>query len=792
MHSILDSQLAVMKLSLGKEHMNEEVNKRMSKCQNLLNVFESHGWRSPRIALSLDMVKIHHNPPSSLMNCFQGFLDLADRAHECHDYFRERQNLVEAGERINEAILSCEKRAQELDGLGVSPDVPFSEHEIPVDAASIIDELGIHSQELARRQKLADELRLRRLSFEADTTRSALCLGAALSEFSAAMVSIGKPAEFLKYFEDFKDRYSGFDVPWTMYVLNMNAERAAGLLNNQRKEKIYRKAKEKFQKQAFQYVTVDGATRLTLEAQNHPNLFQLEVHSPDQQQLMLNVVRKMLEWATIELTEGRLANIGIEKLFKDAELSLETKTFLSLQSDSEQVYYALDPLKVASRMYGYGLEPTPRNVWLSYFEPVEAWLRNECQVFFEEQRNWLLKMLQQSRCNTLQISLRKSTLETGRINDELCELLYQENLDYARILGSIHEGARGSDNISTAKRTVMASIIDLSFSVTAIQSGLVTDAMLRQHNDVLGPQVCEHYQRMGEYELLYRVLRQRSLAARQRFMLFRTVQPDAALPYLEEADRLYCKFRQNAAASQFHKAFNATYFQSKFEIVQRLGHHEVYSQALSGSLFAYLQSLDDSTTHPTRTAETTQRRLANLSNWVERSKARSLLDELGIGARVPKRLLATAESRSQYGEALSKETTYITQLEAAEKAGRYADQVRLQNEMSALRAEMLSEAALKEVMDIREGVSVTMSDISKMLDNIECGTTLVSYAHVTGQTSSDLWIIHYRRGMQPEVRHTIRMEQVNVWISQNLDCDQPFSNEISRSKLDDMNPLVES
>ena len=84
-----------------------------------------------------------------------------------------------------------------------------------------------------------------------------------------------------------------------------------------------------------------------------------------------------------------------------------------------------------------------------------------------------------------------------------------------------------------------------------------------------------------------------------------------------------------------------------------------------------------------------------------------------------------------------------------------------------------------------------MSDISKMLDNFECGVTLVSFTHITGQTSSDLWIIQYRRGMQPDVRGTIRMEKVNFWVSQNLDCDQPFSTEMSRTKLDDVNPLVE-
>lgn len=222
-----------------------------------------------------------------------------------------------------------------------------------------------------------------------------------------------------------------------------------------------------------------------------------------------------------------------------------------------------------------------------------------------------------------------------------------ECLDYARIIGSIDDGAKGTDDIAEAIRAIMDGICNLFNSVTAIQHGRVTDAMLRQHTDDLGQQICEHYRRTGKFQHLYYVLCQRSHVATRRYIFFQTVEPDAALPHPEEADGVYCRFRQHAAASQFQKTFNAKSFQSKFEMVQRLGHHEVYTQALHSSLLAYLRSLDPPESHQTWTAETAQKELVNLSLWVERSKARSLLDELGVGARVPKRLSPTVESKAQ-------------------------------------------------------------------------------------------------------------------------------------------------
>ena len=131
---------------------------------------------------------------------------------------------------------------------------------------------------------------------------------------------------------------------------------------------------------------------------------------------------------------------------------------------------------------------------------------------------------------------------------------------------------------------------------------------------------------MRKFEHLHHLLCQRSLVAQRRYIFFQTVEPDAVLPYLEEADRLYCKFRKNAAAPDFQKASNASSFLSKSEIVQRLHHDHVFTQALCVNLLTYLITLEFPTNHPKRPAETVQRRLANLSLWVQRSKARSLLD----------------------------------------------------------------------------------------------------------------------------------------------------------------------
>ena len=496
----------------------------------------------------------------------------------------------------------------------------------------------------------------------------------------------------------------------------------------------------------------------------------------------------MLEWATIEVTNGSLTNVGVLKLFQDADLSQEVDTSGPRRSPSGTQLYPLHPLKVALKIYGSDLEPTTRAVWLSYFQPIEEWLRNECKVCFEERRHWILKTLQRSRCNTLLHCFAHLSSEVGLTRNDVYELLYVENLEFARILGTIHEKFRV---VGEMERAIMDSIYSLSSSSKAIRDGRVTDDMLRHYTDVLGQHLCDLYRRTEDLRFLYHVLYERALIAYKRFFYFRTVEFHEALRYLEEADLVYCDLRKKATAFQFQKAFDAKSFKSKFQMVQQLGHHRIYTTALCTSLSAYFESRESPSNHPTGNRVSVQRQLEVLSLWLERSKARNLLDDLGIGTRLPNRLLAATDSRSQYREALFRENEYIVQLKAADEAGMYADQTRLRNETAALRAEILSDSTLREVMDIREGHSVTLTEIAGMLDRFEPGTTLVSYAHITGQESSNLWIIHYRRGMQPVVRPTLRVEQINDWILQNLEVNEPLLNEASASKLDEMNLLVE-
>ena len=699
---------------------------------------------------------------------------------------------MEADLQISEAVRSSERRVVNADGDSTASGAALPEQNLPINTAlESHTATGIDAQELTHLQHFANEIRLRRLTLETEITKCALFTGYALMQLSTNLLKAGRSAEFLKHFEDFKERHFGFDVPSILYGLNLMAESGAKQIHNLPAQKTYCKAKERFEKQAFEFETSNGSIRLTLEAQKEAYHFERVDYSSDPRQLLNNAVNRMLEWATIEMTKGCLTSVGVCKLFQEVELSQELDPSVSSRPQSDEDFYVLDPHKLAIKMYGPDLEPTRRDVWLSYFEPIEEWLRSECKVCSEERRHWILKILQQSRCNTLRHCLLHLSSEVEHTKEYWYELLYKEILEYGRILRSIHEGATKFERVGEIERATLESIYNLSSSKDAIRNGRVTDSMLCRHTDVLGQHLCDIYPRTENLRPLYYILSERALIAHRRYIFFQTVEPGEALKYLEEADLVYSDLRKKAAASQFQKAFDAKSFQLKFQVVQELRHHRIYTTALCNSLLAYFKTRDSPPNHQTGNGVSVRSQLEVLSLWLERSKARNLLDELGIGTRLPKRLLAAVDARSQYQEALSRENEYILQFKTAEEAGLYAEETRLQNEISALRAKMLSDSTLREVMNIREGHSVTLTEIAEMLDRFEPGTTLVSYAHIIGQESSNLWIIHYRRGMQPVVRPTLRVEQVNDWISHNLEVDEPLLNKVSESKLDEMNPLVE-
>ncbi len=63
------------------------------------------------------------------------------------------------------------------------------------------------------------------------------------------------------------------------------------------------------------------------------------------------------------------------------------------------------------------------------------------------------------------------------------------------------------------------------------------------------------------------------------------------------------------------------------------------------------------------------------SKWVERSKARSLLDELGVGSHIPKRLLLLTAAQEDYEDAMTEEQALLGELKRSEQHGHIAEQM---------------------------------------------------------------------------------------------------------------------
>ena len=755
LHRVLSGQLSLLGVLLTRG-ASQDAETRLGRCKTILKELEEKGLSCPSVAFQIRVLEFKISPPLDLYQRAIGFVALADVAPISSDYPRVRQNLI-----------SSELASRES--------------------------LRTGAKEFKIEQEFYMPIILRRLQFERNLTKSAFWLAVSLCDFGLPFLATGRSKEYVKYSNDFLAENDSFDIPFLMYNLASIVEQNAGRVMDNDGKIRFRELGERFAPQCpFAEKRSDEKFALTAASKLSTHHYQKEIVDQDQRKILKNAVRLSLYWASSEARVRRLGPPELHNMFGVEETSPEEfasryGTPIFIGSDVDTSVREVTPF-----LYGTREMPSLEVGWSRRADMIEKWLRVKCEASFEEARHYTLKMLQLSRLYSLrQKVIDISSSGHGNISEEAYEALFKANEGKIRILRTIDLAARGPDSEIHDKISLMESIFNLSNSVTAMQQGRVSDEMLREHMDVLDKEVCDHFRAIDMLEWLYMNLKSRVYVALRRSTYFKTIEHDASLKFFEEADRLYCNLRRNASTSQCHKGLDASAFHPKHSRTQQLGKDTVYILAILGCLEAYKQALSTRKTDGAASSrKILDQKTRQLSMWIERSKARTLLDEMGIGARIPARLLSIVESKTSYQQFLAGEDKLISQLEAAEKTHQPAEEMKYGEEIQKLRDDMQSDPSLREIMSLRDGVPVTQADIEDMLERLGPNVALVSYFF---NGNVEIWVAIYRNAHPPQFSEVnLPVAELNKWVAENLGQKQPLDSDDAWISLAKLNCLIDA
>ncbi|KAF2188396.1 hypothetical protein K469DRAFT_748695 [Zopfia rhizophila CBS 207.26] len=177
-----------------------------------------------------------------------------------------------------------------------------------------------------------------------------------------------------------------------------------------------------------------------------------------------------------------------------------------------------------------------------------------------------------------------------------------------------------------------------------------------------------------------------------------------------------------------------------------------------------------------------------LWEWVQRAKARSLSDLLGLGVNISTDLRRWIDSDPQAVALLAREGELVKRIRSADPAA----QLIVRKELETHRRVMRAHANLRELLDIRQGIPVPWSRLEQLSSSF------------SGQRRRRTWFIDWivsggvifiimvsdEKEWYHAFRADITLEEVNEWIKMNLDHCRPLDGDTGLAALAPLKKLV--
>ena len=150
-------------------------------------------------------------------------------------------------------------------------------------------------------------------------------------------------------------------------------------------------------------------------------------------------------------------------------------------------------------------------------------------------------------------------------------------------------------------------------------------------------------------------------------------------------------------------------------------------------------------------------------HWVQKAKARSLSDTLGLGCIVPETLLAAIAADQNVRELYEKEKCLARKIVTSSNLDRFDMRVQLRD----LETRMVAHASLKALLDLRQGAAVTTQQLSdrcaQAFSESRARKLVFVDWHVKGQ---EVFILIFKPGEEPTMRRVnASLEYIESWLA---------------------------
>ena len=551
-------------------------------------------------------------------------------------------------------------------------------------------------------------------------------------------------SKILRIVEDFQGRYVDYGLPRhqeRMFGLAHSAARALALKDQSQR---YFKLHSKWLKQC---PFSDHMGKLTESALSNPHhVFRRIVgHIKDSNEWIEwgnNALDLLLVWAKIEVEKGLLTKGELRKLFgfmqKDG------------QDDNPDSFFdyikGLDFEEVAECLYGDLKEPRPSATFLNIMQRLKDWLNLPDRP-----------PSQAARLNTAIIIMMCRLYRLRRYLDSKGILSPTNSREYSEEQKFLHaiekpEDAVG-DGLGDQTDRILTTLIKC-YVPGSMKERLVSDEELQSKISDCADLVSK-YANGGRRMWEYHTLLQQSRLQWQRYLLFKSVSPDASLEVLERAERLSNNTRKQLLTPDPADLLPATMNWANGFMSQ--AHSKMGVMASFASFQSFLehksasQNLDDS--------------YDRFLKWTNRLKGRGLIDLLCFDVKMVQNLVETISSDRGKPITSGAESDMPSSVENLH----IAENIKVQDETEQ---ESATDRVTPTVLSkhITDDTVVSKAMINKMLSKMGDDVVLVDIINIAYLGEGASLAILYRKGATnlPIPLPDIKLQAVDKWAKKNL------------------------
>ena len=601
--------------------------------------------------------------------------------------------------------------------------------------------------------------------------------------------------KFLVSIKSFEDKYPDFDIPFFRRILYTRAEEVAIEFSSSQQAKD-------FEDKRIATETDEHVTKVNTS---------LQYRSEDVGNWPGGLFAVVLSWIKLSL--------------KSKELSLtEAKDILGIQiAEGEQdvciantvaQFSKYIPLTLAREFFGYP-DPVTSDIWEKRVLKYKDWLWDRPACIQRHQRHTVISDILQVRRSLLdahldlplQIRLNDASrlLQIGASIPELDDFYFEWQqtkfkdlsftFDVRKSLDPCAPGVSKFDMFS-AEWLLRSFAVRLAASYKAYQLKIVTDDMLQEHQEWF-----EKAYKSYAFMLGPRILNTLAIivqALRFRYILFGSVQLDAALQVLERIEGNYVQERlakstlgggeDILARSRIWELRNSAdhYDQAIGFCFEALG-----AGRLTVSFIQRAQRDGQSDLKRLPSLLSKDALLAEVVKWAQKKKARSVIEVLGAEIVVPQKVMAVLDGDHGARELLREEENLQTIIEA-----RRGDAGSMQKDLQDLRQRMCEHKGLSSVMSMRNGEAITYQELRSLSKVLGPNVVIADFVHVesshTGR-GGDIWPMIFCDGSLINIDYVdVRLNSAALkqWSTAFMDTDAPLSEADASAKLNLLFPLI--